>query len=154
MWDYVSIEKEVREKASRYVDHDRDALLERVIALETQLYPIHYALSSILDTGLETHVTSKLFPDESESGSLQVYDPETKNFKDITVEEKDLATTPYLTMTSMVINDGASLGDEFEILDIHQTISACSVYCGGITAGDVRRIRKVLSETNQPKEPT
>lgn len=125
----------------------KEQLIDHIIELHTAIYPFNAVLGAIVeDSGGYTSVSSGLFPllDDNEN-----YLTLNRGATEPTVIGKDIPTSElhavdYFKESSIPIDDGTKLNDAFVILSAFQSVSVASIFCGTITARDVRHLEKVL----------
>ena len=147
-WKYDDIAKQLKIKVeSLFKDADNAVLLERIVALETALYPFVQVMGSLNEKSWRgTTASSKLFPMLSESNQFLVYDAELKEAKEVSViPESELHHVEYYTEDSLSIVDGAQLHDDFEILSVHQSAPGAYIGCGSISMKDIRHAQAILA---------
>ncbi|MDX0127381.1 hypothetical protein GOC15_22665 [Sinorhizobium meliloti] len=156
-WKYADIAIERGAKAGeRFKDASREELLQRIVDLETQLYPLYVALSPITEKSWRgTGVSSMLFPlrPEEHDDKFFVYNSETKKSDIVDIAEKDLHSAGYYTEDGLTIKDGANLHDDFEIISFHQSAPACYVGNGSVFVGDIRRLIEVFNGPYREAQP-
>lgn len=142
-WNRTSIREE-RKKKLEVLSLSREQLIERVLELETALYPFVYVLGSLNDKSWRgTMANSKLFPFKSEDDCFQVYkEGKTEDYKKLS--ESDLHDIDYFEEDSIIIEDGSQLNDLFSILEVNQQAPGASVGCGSIVMGDVRYAKQIF----------
>ena len=138
-WNKESIAKERREKAIvNLAGADHEQLIERIVALETALYPFAYVCGSLNEKAWRgTNATSKLFPMLSDNEKFLVYE-DGKSVEGEKIPESKLHEVEYYEADSIYIEDGTTLDDDFDILSVHQQAPGAYVGCGSITMSDVR----------------
>lgn len=147
-----SIVSERRAKADQmYSSADREALLARIVELEAALYPFSTTFGSLddkLDWGRASLcVTSKLYP-YTKGDRLLVFNKETHKSDEVDrPAPENLHEIEYYLEDSMSFsdNEGGRLHDSFEVISVHETGIASSIFCGSIWMEDVRRAVKALN---------
>lgn len=151
-WSHESIKQERRQRShATYAGWSREQLLERILELESGLYPFAYTLGGLGDTGMSTTMTSKLFPAWSKDPDkpLQAVRPATLTKPprlecvEIPLESK-LHELEYEEMESLALDDGSTLDDAFQVLAVHQYVRGGYVSCGTLDMADIRRAQKLL----------
>lgn len=142
-WNRDSIREE-RRKSILEKNYSPEEMIERMVELETALYPFVYVLGALnQESWRGTHATSHLFPMLTESGKMQ-------NYTDGKIVEIDIPTEESLHEVeafeedSIIINDGRKLNDMFEIMATHQQAPGAYIGCGSIVMGDVRHAIDLL----------
>lgn len=151
-WNTAQIAAERRQKAEvSLADATREELLNRIVALETSLYKLTYSLSDLdVDPGPRSSafMTSKFFPhrylDKDEKEEFCTFDPATRQFVGAQVSTETMQQVDYALADSVDVRDGSKLSDDLEILNVHQSATAASIWCGAIYMGDVREAAKLL----------
>lgn len=137
-WNRESIRSERKAKLDA-LNLTKEQLIERVLDLETALYPFTYTLGSINNESWRgTNVTSKLFPMLGDDNEYLVFEPGggTKHIK--AIPESELHITDYYEHDSIYIKNGSNLDDLFDVLSVHQQAPGAYIGCGSVTMGDVR----------------
>ncbi|QIG65915.1 hypothetical protein phiOC_p264 [Ochrobactrum phage vB_OspM_OC] len=155
-WDYDKIEQITRKRVEdRFSNASNEELLDRLIELETQLYPFDFTFGGLDENPVEGMMaTSKLWPYLSENESLQDLVPDENGklvWKELELTTEQLADNKYHLQDSIYIDNGTKLGDEFEVFALHQYYTACYCFGGSITMGDIRRMNKVVNEPYKEK---
>jgi hypothetical protein len=163
MWNRDSIAADRRKQVEeQFAEASREELIDRIIALETEMYPFAYVLGSLNEASWRgTDASSKLFPSLSDDGKFQAYQSKEDSPNDkggtITLEaiaEDKLHEVDYYTEESLRIVNGEQLDDMFEIIGVHEQAPGAYVGCGSITMGDVRSLRRVLYGKTEEKKPS
>lgn len=151
-WDHESIRRERRSRShAAYAGWSREQLLERILDLETCLYPFALTLGSLADDGMDTSVTSQLFPswspDPNKPLRVRVEATTFQPFRLVEAEipeESQLHATDYVEAESFTLDNGSSLHDDFQVLAVHQQVPGAYVSQGSVSMGDVRKAVKCL----------
>lgn len=146
-WNKECIAEKRKELAEETLkDLNRDQLIDRIVALETTLYPFAYVYGSLDSNPWRgSSATSKLFPMFSEKGNFLVYeDSNSKEIKRDDLLESQYHSTDYYTEDSLVILNGTNLHDDFTLLEVSQQAPGAHISCGSISMGDVRDAAKLL----------
>ncbi len=146
-WNKECIAEKRKELAEETLkDFNRDQLIDRIVALETALYPFAYVYGSLdSNTWRGVSATSKLFPMFSEKGNFLVYkDGASVEIRKDKLSESEYHTVDYYTEDSVPITDGTNLHDDFTLLSVGQEASGAHISCGSISMGDVRDATKLI----------
>ncbi|RUV07947.1 hypothetical protein EOA79_02335 [Mesorhizobium sp. M1A.F.Ca.IN.020.03.2.1] len=151
-WKSEEIAAERRKRAETMLGAaTREQLIDRIVALETSLYKMTYSLNELdVDAGprCSAWMVSKMFPhrflDREQNAEFCVYDKEKGHFVGVMVKTDTMHEVDYVLDDSVQIDDGSKLPDDFEILSVHQSAIAASIYGGSIFMGDVREAAKLL----------
>ena len=125
----------------------REQLIDRILDLETALYPFTRVLS-VISGPIENDpiASSKLFPERTEEGFLYTYnqagEPATE-YKGIPNEK--LHDIEYETTTGIVFSNNGLLDDKFPIIHFHQSYEIASMFSGDICVGDVRHAQYLMN---------
>lgn len=156
-WDYDKIAERRRKQVEEtFAGKGEEALIARIVELETQLYPLYVALSPITEKSWRgTTATSKLFPlrPEQDEDAFWVYNKDRSTGDHVKLDDSQLAEVDYYLEDSLCIEDGTKLGDDFEIIAFHQQAPGAYVGNGNVTVGDVRRLDQVLNEPYRAPSP-
>ena len=144
-WNKEKIANSQRDANASWVSSaDRNSLIERIIALETALYPFAYVFGSLDSKSWRgTTATSKLFPLYSEGDKLLVY-RDGKSVEIDTPSEEEWHKISFYESDSLTIEDGSKIHSNFELFSVHQQAPGAYVGCGAISMGDVRDAVEVL----------
>lgn len=157
VWNKETISKERRKLAEASLKNlSRDQLIDRIVALETTLYPFAYVYGA-LDTKAwrGSSATSKLFPMFSEKGNFLVYkDGASVEIRKDKLSESEYHAVDYYTEDSVPIMDGTNLHDDFTLLSVGQDAPGTHISCGSISMKDVRDATKLLFPKRNEKDLT
>lgn len=154
-WNYDSIKEERAKKVvEKFGEASKEQLLERLIELETAIFPFKYTLTAITNADDDTgrygvYATSKLFafePDDQPYRFMKHSGEIGKGSVYLDVEDKDLHLHDYYEEESITIYQGDKLDDSVEILAVHSSGAGCYIGCGHITVGDVRRLEDTINK--------
>jgi hypothetical protein len=152
-WKILDIRAERLDRVkSDLASASHEQLLERIADLEASLYPFVVTLGS-LDDKLDwpyasMGVCSKFFPLRAESGKMLVFNRETNKSDEVDDPPPErLHEVEYYTDESVSFDkgQGGKLHDSFKVIEVRQSATAASIYCGAVFMEDVRRAQAVLS---------
>jgi hypothetical protein len=134
---------------ARFADASREDIMAALIELRTAAYPFEYVTSHLdMKSWRGTTASSALFHwEHPEKPGFAVWNTETSDFDCVQLKDEELAAAKYVTADSIQIEDGSKLGDNFEVLSVHQQAPCAYVGCGSIWMEDVRRLGQVFALT-------
>jgi len=149
MWNYETISEERRNKnREKFKGHSWEDLFDRIINLETALYPFHHTLA-ILDKDKNDDIIhqifSGIFPNQSDDLTYCLH-KESQKWVSVKITEDNVGDYSDVDCESFDITTGKTLPDDLSLLYTFSYHRFWSEYGGSIQMRDVRNLVKVFND--------